>query len=547
MPAHTELFPRQRATAAAIVLSAVVALALTGCGAGSGPGTSQGPPTGKSSAGGAGGSAPAGKRVLHMAFEGDMGTPDPDIFYATEGLEVMTSVYEGLLRYANTSTTVVGDLASSWSVSKDRNTYVFHLRHGVTFHDGSPFNAAAVKFSFARRTAINQGPAYMLAHVSKVDTPDPYTVIVHLNQPVSAFPDYLASPFGPKMVSPTAITKHSVNGDHAQKWLQTHDAGTGPFEISSFQPNVRYVLDRFAGYWAPRPPLSQIVISVVPSIATQQLELQQGGLDLITHGLVTSAFESMRHEPGFGGASYPAELKTILFVNPHRQLFASQATRDALEQAINKQSITSGVFGAEATPSTQLYPAGELPATATTSQVKYGPGVLKALVPKLPSTKVDIGYDPTDPRNQRIAELVGLELNTAGLQATTRAIPIGQIFGLAKNPAQGPDILIQTTNPDAAAPDTWARIYMSKTGGANYLQCFVPGADRLLDKGLAATSTAAVDKYYGGAGDLYVKSGCFIDVADVNDDIVWRAGLTGIYHVPSIPWAIGPASLSLSG
>jgi peptide/nickel transport system substrate-binding protein len=494
-------------------------------------------------------SSTAGKpsQVLHMAFQADMGTPDPDIFYATEGLEVTNSVYEGLLRYSNNSTHVAGDLASTWSVSTDRRTYTFRLRHGVRFHDGTAFDASAVRFSFARRTAVNQGPAYMLVHVSSVATPDPYTVIVHLNEPVSAFLDYLASPFGPKMVSPTAITKHSVGGDHAQKWLLTHDAGSGPFEFASFQPSVLYVLDRFAGWWGSKPAVAQIRINIVPLIATQQLEFQQGQLDVITHGLLTSNFESLRHQAGFSGMSYPTELKAIMDVNPHRGPFVSQAARAALEQAIDKRTLTSTVFGGEGTPSTQLYPAGELAAAVTTSQVPYDPSVLRKLVPGLPTKKVDIAYDSTDPRNQRFAELIGAELDAVGMRATSRPIPLSQMFELAKAPARGPDILVQTTNPDAAHPDTWARIYMSKGGGANYLQCFVPAADALLDKGLAATAPDAVARDYGAAGNLLVKSGCYIDVADVNDDIVARSGLAGIYHVPSMPWAIGAETLTLRG
>jgi len=128
--------------------------------------------------------AETAQTTLRLAFESDMGAPDPDVFYATEGLEVTTSVYQGLLQYADNSTRIVGDLARSWNVSPDGLTYTFHLQSGVRFHDGTPFNSAAVRFSFARRTDIDQAPAYMLAHVESVSTPNPLTVIVHLNQPV---------------------------------------------------------------------------------------------------------------------------------------------------------------------------------------------------------------------------------------------------------------------------------------------------------------------------------------------------------------------------
>jgi peptide/nickel transport system substrate-binding protein len=483
------------------------------------------------------------RTTLRLGFEGDMGAPDPDVFYATEGLEVTTSVYQGLLQYANNSTHIVGDLARSWSVSPNGLTYTFHLHSGVRFHDGTPFNSAAVKFSFARRTEIDQAPAYMLAHVGSVATPNPLTVMVHLDQPVSAFLDYLASPFGPKMVSPTEIRAHNVKNDEAQNWLINHDAGTGPYRITSWDANQHYVLSRFPHYWGPAPYFSRVIISIIPSITTQQIELRNGDLDIIFHGLSPAAVNSFKGNKAFEVHEYPTEMKGILFINEHKGPFTTEAARDALEEVLDKAVITRDVYGTAGTPSTQIFPAGELSQSVESSVVPYDPSVLKALVPKLPTRVVDIGYDPTDPRNQVLAELAQVALEEAGMSATTRAIPIAQIFGLATAPAKAPDILIQTTNPDAAHPDTWARIYMSKAGGANYLQCWSTAADDLMNEGLAATTVANVDKDYGEAGNMLVKQGCFIDIADVQDVIVSRAGLTGFYHVPSIPWALNLETL----
>src|SRR5262249_23550922 len=105
--------------------------------------------SGKSSTSGASSTGP-----MRVAFLGDIGAPDPDLFYATEGLMVTTSVYEGLLQYADNSTKIVPSLAELPTISSDRLTYTFKLQAGVTFHDGTAFDSAAVKASFARRTAV---------------------------------------------------------------------------------------------------------------------------------------------------------------------------------------------------------------------------------------------------------------------------------------------------------------------------------------------------------------------------------------------------------
>src|SRR5580704_6192491 len=111
---------------------------------------------------------------LTIPFLADMGPPDPDIFYSSEGLDVIEATYEGLLQYnLDNTNTVAPLLATSWDISSDGLTYTFHLRAGVTFHDGTPFSSMAVKMSFERRVAVNGGSAYMLAAVASMDTPDP--------------------------------------------------------------------------------------------------------------------------------------------------------------------------------------------------------------------------------------------------------------------------------------------------------------------------------------------------------------------------------------
>src|SRR3954447_643369 len=108
-------------------------------------------------------STAAGKTVtgaLHVPFFDDMGVPDPDIFYGAEGLMVTNGVYDSLLQYAPGSTKVVPDVAELPTVSSDGLTYTFALHKGITFHDGTALDSAAVAASFARRTALNQGPSY---------------------------------------------------------------------------------------------------------------------------------------------------------------------------------------------------------------------------------------------------------------------------------------------------------------------------------------------------------------------------------------------------
>ena len=106
--------------------------------------------------------------------------------------------------------------------------FTFKLREGVKFHDGTPFTSAAVKASFDRRVAVNQGPAYMVKDVASVTTQGDYGVTITLKAPNSAFLDYLACPYGPRILSPEGLKKNA-GADNAQGYLTNHDLGTGPF------------------------------------------------------------------------------------------------------------------------------------------------------------------------------------------------------------------------------------------------------------------------------------------------------------------------------
>ena len=483
-------------------------------------------------------SAPIGaSHTLHLAFGADMQVPDPDIFYEVEGNAVVTSVYEGLVKYADNSTKIVPCLATSWTVTDGGKTYTFYLRHSVHFHDGSPFTAADAVFSFDRRKGVDSAPEYMVADVTSMATPTPYTFVVHLSQPVAAFLDYMASPYGPKMVSEQTVVAHESGGhpgDWAQGWLKTHDAGTGPYQIIAFVPGSHYTLSAYPGYWGIKPYYRTVQINIVPDISTQQIELQDGQLSMVLHGLPINAVESFQHNPNFTVRTFPTQLKTMLDVNPYLGIFQSLALRQALRSAINKKAIVASVYGEMATVSTQFYPVGEFPPGMALDDPKYDPSLfLKALSKVRGSRDVDMVYSTDNPTNQRVAEFIQVELDALGLSVSVRGVPISQIFDYASTPPkQLPNLLVWNMNPDDAAPDSWVRIYANTDGSLNELHGSVPEVDTLMNDGLHSTDPKTIMDDYSEAGELAAGSGEWISIADTKDTVVAAKSITGWYHQP---------------
>lgn len=506
-----------------LAMVAAVGLLAVACGGSSDSGES-----GSSSSSSSGSKSTA----LNMAFTADMQVPDPDIFYELEGNQVVTSVYEGLVRYKPSSTEIEGALADSWTVSPDGLTYTFKLRPGVTFQDGTPMDSTAWAESFQRRTDVNSAPAYMLADVASTATPDPQTFVVTLKQPVSPFLDYMAAPYGPKAVSPKVL-KEQAGSDFAQGYLKDHSAGTGPYYISKFEPGTGYELKRNETYWDGAPYYETVNISIIPEMSTQRLKLEGGELDLIVHGLPVADVESFRKNPDFTVNEFPILLKTALAANPNKGPFADKDLRLALQAAFDKNALVEQIYQGQADPSTQIYPKGMIEETAALDPSTFDASKLKAAVAKLPASdrKVDFAYSEDEGGTiPRLAETIQTTLSAAGMEVTVRAMPIAEVFDLVNNKDTAPDLLLWTMNPDAAHPDTWLRIFMNTAGALNYLQCSVPEADGLMDQGLASTDPAQVTQLYGQAGDAVVASGCYTTVADNKEIVVARKGITGFTH-----------------
>lgn len=496
--------------------------------------------------------------TLNLAFTADTQPPDPDVFYAGQGLAITNSVYQGLVQYqkvpvnytgnlnfqpSTSRAKIVPDLATSWKISASGLTYTFDLRHGVTFHDGTPFTSKSVAASFARRVAVNQGPAYMVSDVASVDTSNPYVAVVHLKKPVSAFMDYLASAYGPKMESPTVLSQHAGK-DNAQSWLATHDAGTGPYYISSVTPGQKYVLKAYPKYWGSQPWYTTVNINIIPSISTQELEFEQGKLTMLLHGLSTSAISSFRSKSSFRVYAVPTLETPMLWVNPHGKVLSSQKVREALAQAINRAEIVKFIYPGRATVAKQIYPVGMLPSGTAVDNPTYNPSALKnALGSSASSANLVLGYDAPSPSDAQMANLIQTELAAAGLHVTVRSYTSTALYGYAGHPSGAPDLLAVTNWPDAAAPDTWARIVMTPNGGLNYLNCSVPTGTALLDKGLHTISQAKANSYDEQAGAAFAKSGCWDPIANRGDTIVAPTWLKGIVHQVPVPRTVVLADL----
>src|SRR3954465_2100577 len=150
-------------------------------------------------------SSAADAKTLVVASGADAVTLDPQVSFDGQSPLLWRAVYENLLTYDGDTLDIVPHLAESYEVSEDGLTYTFKIRPGVTFSDGEPLNAAAVKLSIDRQIGVEQGIAYALAGVTAVDTPDDMTVVLTLSAPSDGALSAFAGNYAPYIISPKAI------------------------------------------------------------------------------------------------------------------------------------------------------------------------------------------------------------------------------------------------------------------------------------------------------------------------------------------------------
>ncbi len=205
-----------------------------------------------------------------------------EIASSLEGV-VLYSVYESLLKYNLETFAVEPSLATSWEISPDARSCVFHLREGVKFHDGTEFNAEAVKFSYERVMGLGLGPSVLLEPVSEVEVLDDYTIKFVTEQPFAFWEDNFASYKGLVAMSPTYVKAHASTDDPwAKVWMHDHTCGTGPYMVSEWRHDEQIEIVRFEGYWrgwTGKEP-SKVLYSMAAEPGKRKLMLEKGTIDI---------------------------------------------------------------------------------------------------------------------------------------------------------------------------------------------------------------------------------------------------------------------------
>lgn len=268
---------------------------------------------------------------------------DPHTVTAVNDFRILMNLYEGLVRYKDGTLEVEPALAESWTISDDGLTYTFTLREGVTFHDGSPLDAEAVKFNFDRmlnedHPYYDTGPfplSFFFSAIDSVEAGDERTVTFTLSEPYAPFLSNLAYPTG-LIVSPAAVMEHGED-------FGRNPSGTGPFRFAEWESNSRVVAVRNDEYWGETAQLEAVVFRPVTDANTRVAEMLSGGLDLMVE-VPPDNVAQFADDAAFTVHEQAGPHVWFLILNAKEGPMADKRVRQAVNYAIDKRSLVDNVL-----------------------------------------------------------------------------------------------------------------------------------------------------------------------------------------------------------
>ena len=316
--------------------------------------------------------APAVKRggVLSIPLNADYNTADPSKVQSFATIYPLRHVWSGLIRYGNksyTDTTLVGDLADSWTISSDAKVYTFKLNPNARWQNiapvnGRPFTAADAKWflNLIRDPAYGSGAINRVQAISDIQTPDDHTLVITLKQPSNSFLDDIAQPvvmFLPKEVY-----------DKEGNWESTI-IGTGPFVFGRHERGVQTVTQKNPNFWRngvdgkPAPYIDEIRTVVMTDLSTIRASVRAGQLAFYSPGGLTTPEEvgEFANVQGVTLAKTFPMYVLIWHINVTRKPFDNPLVRQAILRSIDFDAFRKNVLRQPDAPFESFITVGNQP------------------------------------------------------------------------------------------------------------------------------------------------------------------------------------------
>ena len=360
----------------------------------------------------------AGEATLRISQGNDLTTGDPHQTVTVTDYNVLWHVYEALAR-RDQSGEFVPWLASGWKILND-TTWEFRLHPGISFSNGEPFDAAAVKYNLDRilDPKNNLRVATWLKPVSRVEVVGPTTVRILTREPYPTLAAQLATIF---MVPPKYTTEDPAR-------LARQPIGTGPYRMVSWVKDDRIALERRSGYWGKAPEIGSVLFRPIPETGTRMAALLTGEVDFVTN--VPPTDTGRINAAGKRAAVVPSNRGMLVLFDAEKPPLADRRVRQAINYAINKEALVKALFEGKTTVlDGQMVTPDYFGHDPALKAYPYDPAKAKQLLAEagLPAG-FQVGFDSPSGRyllDSEVSQAIAGQLNQVGVKAEVQTLEWG--------------------------------------------------------------------------------------------------------------------------
>ncbi len=454
--------------------------------------------------GGTGSSTDGVRDTLIFSAPADATTLDPHNTTDTESDQVIQMVFETLIGFDD-EMRIVGRLAERWEVEEDGVTWTFHLRRGVSFHDGAPFDAHAVQRNFARVLDPAQGHKrfQLFEMIERVDVVDEHTVRIVTEYPFGAFEPTMAH------VS-AAIVSPAVAESAGSRFGTTAEAtsGTGPYRVVRWRKDQEIELERVEGHWTGTPPTRRLLYRPIPENAARVMALEAGDVDVISRvpppdmrRLEASGHVAVLRTVSIGAQQFRFNMTKAPFKDPR--------VRRAIAHAVDRRAIVDTLLAGFATPSTSaLTPI--MRGYANLGEIPYDLERARSLLRDAGypnGFRTTIATTPRYPMGVELAEVLASQLKLVGIEASIDVYDWGTMvqFWQGLPPEKNPqEIFIMGAGASTADADWGLRpiFQTAPTNENNYGYYSNAEFDRVIQAAMRETDDDARQALYRRAQEI---------------------------------------------
>ncbi|WP_197205029.1 ABC transporter substrate-binding protein [Cytobacillus firmus] len=475
------------------------------------------------SAGSDDGDAGAARDEIKVGLDVDAGTMDPRLSKDTSAKRVSELVYDGLIRLSANLEPEPG-LAEKWE-SPDPTTWIFTLRQDVTFHDGEPFTAEDVKYTFDSLIDPDfQAPyASLYEPIKSVEVVDDYQVKFILKEPSAPLLSYLDIGIVPKHI-----------GEKNDNTLSNNPIGTGPYKMMKWDKNSKISFEANEKYWGGSPKTNKLTYFIIPDNSTRVASLESGDIDIVHSPLSPQDIKRIKENDQFEVIETEGLGFTYLNFNQKHPILSDLKVRQAIAHLVNKEVISSDIYQGMDTPGKSPLIPASWAYDESILGFSYDPAKAAALFKEAGwedsdgdsildkdghKLKITLSTHSEDPNRMQAVEYLQNEFTKNGVETEVKTSE-WPTFSTGLTEGNFDIALVGWLN--LVDPDRSFYNPFHTNGGSNYGKYSNATVDELIEKGRTTLEQAERKSYYQEAAKIVTE--------EVAYDVLLYQGYIAMYN-----------------